>query len=72
MSKVCYIDSLPIELLHIIYEKSKKIEQTNTWSHGYEYCRLYDCSRQHRKNRKKAICYYNYETRDWIFWNWII
>ena len=71
-TKINYLDNLPPELLDIIYHKAKKIEWTSQNTHGYEYCRLYDCSKQHRLHRKKAICYYDYSAGDWRFWDNIV
>jgi hypothetical protein len=72
MSNICYIDQLPEEILHMIYNKSLKIEWNTYNQHGYRYSRIYDCSRYHRQFRKKSIYLYDYSTRDWIFWNTLI
>ena len=67
-----YICMLPNEILDIIYKMSIKIHYTNEWSHAYGYCRLHDCSRQHRTYRKKTIYCYDYFRREWRFWMSIV
>lgn len=60
-----YLDDLPIEILDIIYCKSKKINYINHWSLGRHYSQLYDCSRFHNKNRIPQYYKYDYLTRSW-------